>query len=122
MKSKSKPKGLGDIVEKVATVTGVKSAVDTLIGEECGCTERRDKLNELFPMYKNIEMSNDQRQVWEDLQPAIATGRLRGKDSQNFKTLYDDIFEKRHKWCGCGGETPRRVKHIKKVYEYTCDK
>ncbi len=122
MKSKSKPRGLGDIVEKVATATGVKSAVDTLLGENCGCSERRDKLNELFPMYKNIQMSNAQREVWENLQPAIDTGRLNGKNSENFKTLYDEVFENRHKWCGCGGESGRRVKQLKKVYQYTCTK
>ena len=121
MKSKSKPKGLGDLVEKVATVTGIKSAVNSLLGEDCGCEDRRTKLNELFPMYKNIGMTNEQRKTWEDLQPAVATGRLNGKDAKVFRALYGDIFEGRHTWCGCGGEAPRRVGHIRKVYDNTCD-
>lgn len=120
MKSKSKPKGLGDIVEKFTAVTGIKSAVKTLVGENCGCDERRDKLNEMFPMLKNAEMSKEQMKTWEDLQPALATGRLRGNNSTAFRSLYDAIFEKRHRWCGCGNETPRRIETIKKIYEYSC--
>jgi hypothetical protein len=41
--------GLGDIVNAVTTVTGIKSLVKlfTPEGEDCGCEERRKKLNEL---------------------------------------------------------------------------
>jgi len=121
MGSKKKPKGLGDVIEKVTKATGIKSAVKTLIGENCGCDERRDKLNELFPMYENISMDARQRTIWENLQAALATGRLRGKNSQLFRALYDELFEKRHTWCGCGNETPRRIESVKKIYEYSCD-
>lgn len=121
MALKKKSKGLGDVIEKVTKATGIKAAVKTLIGENCGCDERREKLNELFPMYKNISMDASQRIIWENLQKPLESGRLRGKNSQLFRALYDELFEKRHKWCGCGNETPRRIETIKKIYEYSCD-
>lgn len=37
--------GLGDMVEKITEVTGIKSAVEHLFGEDCGCDERKEKLN-----------------------------------------------------------------------------
>ena len=37
---------LGDVVEKVTTVTGIKSLVKHMAGEDCGCEERKEKLNE----------------------------------------------------------------------------
>lgn len=44
--------GLGDTVEKITEATGIKKAVKFLAGEDCGCDERKDKLNYLFPYQK----------------------------------------------------------------------
>jgi|TARA_R110000751_G_scaffold59140_2_gene124358 hypothetical protein len=52
-----KSKGLGDTIDKITTKTGVKKiirVVTNIVGSEgCGCEERKDKLNELFPYNKN---------------------------------------------------------------------
>jgi hypothetical protein len=41
--------GLGDVVEKITKATGIKSIVDwfTPEGEDCGCDERKEKLNKI---------------------------------------------------------------------------
>ncbi len=47
-----KSKGLGDTIERVTRVTGIKRVVDTVskaTGKDCGCGERRDSLNRKFP-------------------------------------------------------------------------
>ena len=44
-------KGLGDTIHKITTKTGIAAIVEKKIGN-CGCSERRKTLNELFP-YKN---------------------------------------------------------------------
>lgn len=41
-------KGLGDSIEKVTKATGLKKLVK-MMTKDCGCEERRDKLNEKFP-------------------------------------------------------------------------
>ncbi|MEY2869583.1 MAG: hypothetical protein RIR01_2080 [Bacteroidota bacterium] len=41
--------GLGDLVAKVAEVTGIKTIVEEIVGEDCGCQERQRKLNSMFP-------------------------------------------------------------------------
>jgi|GEM_PF-625105 len=48
--------GLGDTIDKITTATGIKAAVKFIFGEDCGCDERRDKLNKV-PLfrYKKIE-------------------------------------------------------------------
>ena len=49
------PKGLGDTIEKVTPVTGIKKVVDTVskvTGKPCGCGARRDSLNRKFPYSK----------------------------------------------------------------------
>jgi len=52
---KNKSKGLGDTVAKFTKATGIKKVVDTVskaAGKDCGCGERQDTLNRLFP-YNN---------------------------------------------------------------------
>ena len=44
-------KGLGDTIEKITTVTGIKAIADKTPGG-CGCGKRKDKLNEMFPYKK----------------------------------------------------------------------
>jgi|TARA_R100000482_G_C5084191_1_gene127576 hypothetical protein len=45
-----KSKGLGDTIEKVTKATGVKYVVDKVSkGKDCGCAQRRDSLNRMFP-------------------------------------------------------------------------
>jgi len=51
----TKSKGLGDTIEKITTATGIKAAVKAVVGEDCGCDERRDKLNKIFPYSRQPE-------------------------------------------------------------------
>lgn len=42
---------LGDAIEKVTTVTGIKAVVEKIsekTGKDCGCADRKEKLNNLF--------------------------------------------------------------------------
>ena len=41
--------GLGDLVAKVTEVTGIKAVVEAVAGDNCGCAQRQQKLNEMFP-------------------------------------------------------------------------
>jgi len=46
-----KQEGLGDTVELLTTITGIKAAVDAYskaTGKDCGCSGRKNKLNERF--------------------------------------------------------------------------
>ena len=54
-----KSKGLGDSIEKITTVTGIKSFTQVLANtgifgpkKDCGCNKRKEALNKAFP-YKN---------------------------------------------------------------------
>ncbi len=53
--SEQKPKqwtGLGDVVEAVTTVTGIKAVTEKAakaFGKDCGCGKRKDALNKQFP-------------------------------------------------------------------------
>ena len=50
---RKKPEGLGDTVEQVTKLTGIKWLTEKLFGEDCGCEERKKWLNEKFPYFRN---------------------------------------------------------------------
>ncbi len=48
-------RGMGDVVDRVTSATGIKSAVNKVsnaLGKECGCEQRREALNKLIPFGK----------------------------------------------------------------------
>jgi hypothetical protein len=52
MEQPNKSKGLGDTIEKITTVTGIKKvteAISKVTGKDCGCKARKDALNRAFP-------------------------------------------------------------------------
>lgn len=52
MQQQEKSIGLGDTIEKITTVTGIKKIVDNVAkvtGKDCGCKARKDTLNRVFP-------------------------------------------------------------------------
>ena len=42
-------KGLGDTIEEVFKKTGISYVAKKALGEDCGCKERKEKLNKMFP-------------------------------------------------------------------------
>jgi len=57
--SQSKDKGFGDTLARIFTATGVKAVVEAVAGSDCGCQERQEALNELFPYKTNEDVSNN---------------------------------------------------------------
>ena len=45
----TKSKGLGDTLEKVFKKTGIDKVAKWVLGEDCGCDDRKEKLNYLMP-------------------------------------------------------------------------
>lgn len=39
--------GLGDLIEKITTYTGIKWLTKKIFGENCGCEDRKNKLNKI---------------------------------------------------------------------------
>lgn len=51
-----KDKGFGDTLARIFTATGVKAVVEAVTeatGTDCGCSQRQETLNELFPYKKD---------------------------------------------------------------------
>lgn len=55
----NKPEGLGDTIAKVTGAIGLDKAVKAIVGEDCGCDERKNKLNKIFK-YRKLECVNEE--------------------------------------------------------------
>jgi hypothetical protein len=84
--------GLGDTVEKITKATGIKKAVKFLAGEDCGCDERKEKLNEIF-RYKKPECLSESE--FDLIKMAIDTkkNRFTPDEQELFKKIYERIFK-----------------------------
>jgi len=55
-----KSKGLGDTIAKITEATGIDKLAKFVLGEDCGCDERKEKLNKLFPYAKPLCLTEDE--------------------------------------------------------------
>lgn len=99
-------KGLGDVVEKITEATGIKAVVKAALGEDCGCDERKEKLNKLFQFNKDkmkcltdgqIEYLNRFKKIRQkDFYEASQVKRI--------LTIHNEVFGFKTKVCThCGG-------------------
>ena len=57
---KTESKGLGDTIAKITKATGIDKVAKFVMGEDCGCDERKEKLNKLFPYAKPKCLTEDE--------------------------------------------------------------
>ena len=97
-------KGLGDTIEKhITKPLGIKKAVDTVfdeMGKDCGCEERKQKLNEIFPSRKPQCFTEEE---FELVQMAVETNKNRftPEEQKQFVAIYNRIFNQKIECIPC---------------------
>lgn len=87
----NKPKGVGDIVEEFTEKTGIKKVVKAIAGEDCGCDDRKEKLNEMFRSKVNCPTEEE----WNYLKMVFETkAKLNGITQKHMQDIYERIFNK----------------------------
>ena len=95
--------GLGDVVEKITEVTGIKKVVKAVFGDDCGCDERKDKFNKV-PMWKrrNINCISEEDYNWY-VDNNIATKKSWKHDEVvRITQVYNSVFKTNIKVTKCG--------------------
>lgn len=121
MARKRKAKGLGDTVETVVEKTGIKKLVEIFVdGKDCGCEERKQKLNELFPYRFKARCLTEQEYNDYKAFREIRTLHLSAAQVNYVCDLYADVFG-RQKWYPCAGCSPKplisMIDKLDKVFE-----
>ena len=108
--------GLGDSIEKVTEATGIKAAVKFLAGEDCGCDERKDKLNKLFNYNKPNCLTEDEYNFLADFysQPRNV---ISGLDKQQLLTIYNRVFNANKRMTSCSACMRNIYSKLKEYFE-----
>jgi len=119
-KKKAPSKGLGDTIAKVTEATGIDKVVKAVAGDDCGCKERQEALNKLFP-YAQL-MDDESKEKWETiLQPAWKSGRLRKPEQIQLVNVWEQVYGQRRKFTNCGTCLVTALKKLEQVYEASCE-
>lgn len=114
-----KSKGLGDTIEKITEATGIKAVVEAVseaTGLNCGCEDRKDLLNKLFP-YKQAECLNDEDNEWLKVFFENNNNQLTPKQQTKVIEIYKNVFNQDIQPSNCGSCWRDRINEIKKVYD-----
>jgi hypothetical protein len=110
-------KGLGDSIEKALKATGIDKVAKKVLGEDCGCEERKEKLNKLFPYVR--QFTDDEIKIYEDVM-ARTKGTITGKDQAILVRLYNKVFKANKQTSSCTPCVRETLGKLKKVYLNSC--
>jgi len=92
-------KGLGDAVEKFTEATGIKALVKFVAGDDCGCDERKEKLNYLFPNYRPNCLTEDEYNYLSERVGNLNTVTV--EEQKALLNIYNRVFNDRRELTGC---------------------
>lgn len=96
----NKSKGLGDTIEKITKATGIKKAVEFIAGSDCGCDERKDKLNLLFPANKPECLTEEEYNYLSKKIGKLNTVTV--DEQKELLKIYNRVFNERSSLTSCG--------------------
>ena len=121
--STKKNKGLGDTIAKITKATGIDKLAKTILGEDCNkCEERRKKLNQMFPNFRNLrQFTEDEMKIYDEVIPAVdKKGMLTPAERGIVSALYVGVFGVNPEWKSCSPCNKQIMNNLKKVYEKSC--
>ena len=111
--------GLGDVVEKVTKATGIKKVVDTVfdaMGKDCGCSDRKKKLNKIRLPWSVVGCFTEEQYKWwtnfKKENPAKISHEQWLMINNITKTLFGRFYKKKPSCC-----FEQYINRIDKVYE-----
>ena len=125
-KEYTQSRGIGDDIEKVFKATGIKALAKVILGDDCGCEEKRDKLNAKYPRdVKALRCMTDEHLIAYKQYIESRTLNIWNDADITFLTaLYAHVFAIRYNpldFCrGCQGTATKLLKittQLDKVYK-----
>ena len=110
------PQGLGDSIEKITEATGIKAAVKFLAGEDCGCDERKEKLNELF-RYNKPECLTEEEYNWLSEFYSSNKNVVTGMEKQQLIKIYNRVFKRNKRLTSCSACMRNIYDQLKSYFE-----
>lgn len=116
---RKKAEGLGDTVEQVLEATGIAKVAKFLMGEDCGCQERKEKLNALFP-YNKPECLTEEEYNYLNETKVLLKESIRPTEQEEILNIYNRVFHVRREPTSCASclrEIILKMQQVFKEYE-----
>lgn len=114
-----KSKGLGDTIAKITEATGIDKLVKFVAGEDCGCDERKEKLNKLFPYAKPKCLTEDEYNIL-DTYFNKNTETLLSEEQTDFIKINNRVLSQQLTFSTCSSCVRDLVSKLRIIYnEYT---
>ena len=110
-------RGLGDTIEKIAKATRIDKAVKFIAGEDCGCNERKAKLNKLF-QYRNTPkcLNEDEHTILNEFFERNPK-QINHSETTRLNEIHFRVFGYREGTCdGCIRTMVSNLKHVYNTY------
>ena len=108
--------GLGDIVTSFTEVTGIKSVVEALV-DDCGCSARAEKLNDLFPNRKLNDLLTDQFDYLKTFFEPKRPTSVNAPQQKRLVEIYNHVFKAKRKVSNCSPCISEMVNELNKIYD-----
>jgi hypothetical protein len=115
--------GLGDTIDKITKTTGIKAVVkkvSELTGWDCGCEERKETLNKLFPYVKPNCLIEEDFNYLKDLFSTVLN-ELTINQQYEIRALYERVFGVKLDNSNCASCWRDTLEELKKVYNAHLD-
>lgn len=93
---KTAVRGVGDVIEKVTTATGIKKVVDFVSGKDCNCKENQKKANLALPFrFKARCLTEKEYNTWKEF-TKIRTLKITSDQIKMICRMFADIFNRQY--------------------------
>lgn len=115
---KQQPKGLGDVIENITEATGIKKAVKAIAGDNCGCEERKQFLNKLFPIGPRVRQClTDEDKEYLTKFFSVRHENLYPIEQRELARIYEAVYHIKIENSNCGSCWREYVNNLKKLIE-----
>jgi hypothetical protein len=108
--------GVGDTLEKVFEATGISDVVKFIAGEDCGCAERKAKLNKLLP-FTNPECFTEEEYIWLTEFFQNRRSAIDRNTQRQLVDIYNRVFRRKQRLTTCSSCIRQVYNDLKRYYD-----
>ena len=115
---KANSSGLGDAIEAITEATGIKKLVKFIAGDDCGCEERKKKMNKLNLRGKRpLCLVEKEYDFLHDFFTVRNSDYVNASENEKFRAIYSRIMAVHLSAMGsCDGCMRDIIKQLRKIY------
>ena len=119
-KQRTKATGLGDTIETLFQNVGIDKAVKFIAGNDCGCSDRREILNKVFP-YQKPDCLNEKEYNFLSQFFEVKHSTIKPNEQSALLDVYNRIFKDNIEMTSCSScflnDVYKKLQRVYKEYD-----